>query len=82
MNPPNVDACAVKEIPLPKVKFSRLERFYKKTKTLKINAPNSFFQNESQLLLYNFGLFQQVFENLKLNKLVKEERRLNLEDRI
>ena len=36
----------------------------------------------SQLLLYNFGLFQQVFENLKLNKLVKEERRLDLEDKI
>ena len=35
-----------------------------------------------KLLLYNFGLFQQVFENLKLNKLVKEERRLDLEDRI
>ena len=30
----------------------------------------------------NFGLFQQVFENLKLNKLVKEEWKLDLEDRI
>ena len=30
---------------------------------------------------YNFGLFQEVFENLKLNKLAKEERRLDLEDR-
>ena len=35
-----------------------------------------------KLLLYNFRLFQQVFENLKLNKLVKEERRLDLEARI
>ena len=28
----------------------------------------------------NFGLFQQVFENFRLNKLAKEEKRLDLED--
>ena len=34
-----------------------------------------------KLLLYNFGLFQQIFENLKLD-LAKEERILDFEDRI
>ena len=53
---------------------------------VKKNAQNQraklIFSKWVKLLLYNFGLFQQVFENLKLNKLVKEERRLDLEDRI
>ena len=53
--------------------------FFQKKVTLKINAPNSFFENESNFF-YIILDFQQVFENLKLNKLVKEERRLDLED--
>ena len=40
------------------------------------------FSKWAKIPLFNFGLFQQVFENLKLNKLAKEERRLDLEDRI
>ena len=35
-----------------------------------------------RLLYIVLGLFQQVFENLKLNELVKEEPRLDLEDKI
>ena len=38
--------------------------------------------SQDSFTVYNFGLFQQVFENLNLNKLAKEERRLDLEDRI
>ena len=54
-------------------------------KTLK-NAQNQraklIFLKLVKFLSYNFGLFQQVFENLKkLNKLAKEERILHLEDR-
>ena len=41
-----------------------------------------FKMSKTPLILYNFGLFQQLFEKLKLNKLVKEGRRLDLEDRI
>ena len=36
------------------------------------------FSKWAKISLYNFGLFQQVFENLKLNKLAKEERRFGL----
>ena len=50
----------------------------------KENAQNQraklIFSKRVKLLLYNFGLFQQVFEKLKLNKLAKEERRLDLEE--
>ena len=64
--------------------FTRQDISFSTTKkTLKINASNSFFfWKWVKLLLYNFGLFQQVFENLKLNKSVKEERRLDSKDRI
>ena len=58
-----------------------------KTLFIKKNAQNQraklIFWKWVKLLLYNFGVFPpQFFENLKLNKLVKEERRLDLEDRI
>ena len=54
--------------------------------TLKKNAQNQraklIFSKWVNLLLYNFGFFQQNFENLKMNKLAKEERRLDLKNRI
>ena len=56
--------------------------FKKKTKNAQNQRAKLIFSKWVNLLLHNFGLFQQVFENLKLNKLVKEERRLDLEDRI
>ena len=56
--------------------------FFNKKKNAQNQRAKLIFWKWVKLLLYNFGLFQQVFENLKLNKLVKEERRLDLEDRI
>ena len=56
--------------------------FQKKKENAQNQRAKLIFWKWVKLLLYNFGLFQQVFENLKLNKLVKEERRLDLEDRI
>ena len=56
--------------------------FFCKKKNAQNQRAKLIFWKWVKLLLYNFGLFQQVFENLKLNKLVKEERRLDLEDRI
>ena len=47
-------------------------------KTFKISAPNSIFSKWAKILLFKFGLFQQVFNNLKLNNLAKEARRLKL----
>ena len=38
--------------------------------------------SQTPFIPVNFGPFQQVFENLKLKKFAKEERRLDLEDRI
>ena len=61
--------------------ITRQNTFLKKKKTLKIKAPNSFFENESNFF-YILSDFFNKFENLKLNKLVKEERRLDLDDRI
>ena len=51
--------------------------FFQKKKTLKFNAPNSFFENES-----NFFYIISDFFNKFLKTWVKEERRLDLEDRI
>ena len=52
----------------------------------KKNAENQraklIFSKWAKILLFNFGLFQQVFDNLKLNNLTKQARRLKLEDRI
>ena len=61
--------------------FTMQNSFFQK-KNAQNQRANLIFSKLVKLLLYNFGLFQQVFENLKLNKLVKEERRLALEDRI
>ena len=57
----------IQPMKLRKQQFDRLEKIQHFSKWAKIR-------------LYNFGLFQQVFENLKLNKLIKEDRRLDLED--
>ena len=62
--------------------FSFFENFRKLKKNAQNQRAKLIFWKWVKLLLYNFGLFQQVFENLKLNKLVKEEQRLDLEDRI
>ena len=63
--------------------FTRQNIFlFQKTKNGQNQRAKLIFWKWVKLLLYNFGLFQRVFENLKLNKLVKEERRLDLEDRI
>ena len=44
---------------------------------------NHFFQGNApqppKILLFNFGLFQKVFDNLKLDNLAKEARRLKIE---
>ena len=42
---------------------------------------NDFFQGNARQPP-NFGLFQQVFDNLKLKHLTDQKRRLKLEDRI
>ena len=56
--------------------------FFKKDR-FKINAPNSFFKmSKNSVTGIYFWNFQQVFENLKLKKLAKQERRLNVKDRI
>ena len=62
--------------------FYEAKHFKKKHKNAQNQRAKLIFWKWVKLFLYNFGLFQQVFENLKLNKLVKEERRLDLEDRI
>ena len=62
--------------------FTRQNTFFFKKKDAQNQRAKLIFWKWVKLLLYNFGLFQQVFENLKLNKLVKEERRSDLEDRI
>ena len=62
--------------------FYQAKHFFAKKKNAQIQRAKLIFWKWVKLLLYNFGLFQQVFENLKLNKLVKEKRRLDLEDRI
>ena len=60
--------------------FTRQNTFFSK------NAENQraklIFSKWAKILLFNFGLFQQVFDNLKLNNLTKQARRLKLEDRI
>ena len=56
--------------------------FFQKKKNAQNQRAKLIFSKWAKIPLYNFGLFQQVFENLKLNKLAKEERRLDLEDRI
>ena len=57
-----------------------------KTHFFSKNAENQraklIFSKWAKILLFNFGLFQQVFDNLKLNNLTKQARRLKLEDRI
>ena len=40
------------------------------------------FSKWAKILLFNFELFQQVFDNLKLNNLTKQARKLKLEARI
>ena len=64
------------------ISFYEAKHFFFKKKNAQNQRAKLIFWKWVKLLLYNFGLFQQVFENLKLNKLVKEERRLDLEDRI
>ena len=54
----------------------------KKWRSKSTRQTHFFKMSKNSFTVYNFGLFQQVFENLKLNKLVKEERRSDLEDRI
>ena len=56
--------------------------FFQKKKNAQNQRAKLIFSKWAKIPLFNFGLFQQVFENLKLNKLAKEERRLDLEDRI
>ena len=53
-----------------------------KKKKARNQRPKLIFSKETKILLYNFGLFQQVFEKLKLKTLAQDERRLVLEDRI
>ena len=55
---------------------------FQKKKNAQNQRAKLIFSKWAKIPLFNFGLFQQVFENLKLNKLAKEERRLDLEDRI
>ena len=78
--------------------FGNRQKFYQSTKLrsflayftcqkqLKKNAQNQraklIFSKNAKILLFNFELFQQVFNDLKLNNLAKEARTLKLEDRI
>ena len=62
--------------------FYEAKHFKKKKKNAQNQRAKLIFWKWVKLLLYNSELFQQVFENLKLNKLAKEDRRLDLEDRI
>ena len=64
------------------VDFEPFFLFFQTKKNSRNQRDKLIFAEWVKLFLYNFRLFQQVFENLKLNKLVKEERRLDLEDRI
>ena len=62
----------------PKLNARILAHFKKRSKSTR----QTHFSKWAKILLYNFGLFQQVFDNLKLNNLTKQARRLKLEDRI
>ena len=62
--------------------FYEAKHFFSKKKHAQNQRAKFIFSKWAKILLYSFGLFQQVFENLKLNKLTKEERRLHFEDRI
>ena len=55
----------------------------KKKKRSKSTRQTHFFKiSRTSFTVYNFGLFQQVFENLKLNKVAKEEWILDLKDKV
>ena len=70
--------------------FSRqfpIKRTDSRAHTTIIEGPNLFCQKSSfhspqKNASFNVGLFQQVFNDLKLNNLAKEARRLKLEDRL
>ena len=59
--------------------FTRQNQFIQKT--LKISAPNWFFQKKSKILLFNVGLFQQVLWTWNEN-LCEKSKKIEVEDRI
>ena len=66
--------------PFYEAKHFNSKKKRKKKKHAQNQRAKLIFSKWAKIRLYNFGLFQQVFENLKLNKLANEERRLDLED--
>ena len=66
-------------------KFDRLDQtlfFWKKRKTLKINAPNSFFQNEPKFLYIILDFFNKFLKTWSWTSWQKKSGDLDLEDRI